>query len=242
MVTINIDEEIYQNSLQSCNLCLLGRFSSYNGKSTPKPYALHGLISPLLNIHGGWKPTPPGKGFFALQFSSLEDKFKALSFSAFKLPQGIFRFFQWSKDFNPSKPFPFAHVWIHIRGLPWEYWQPSIISFIAKVVGFPIRFAKETLDKSFGIFAKILVEVNLTKKFPSSVLVERNFFCFLVPFVEQLVTLYWFKKISPILVLLGLLLPEISITKPSFLVPHVGPKLPHHPLFLTEEFLMSPKK
>ena len=170
-IGINIDEEIYQKSLLSCKLCLLGRLSTFKGNSTPKPNILHASISPFFNPAVEWEISPLGKGFFNLTFSSLEDKVKALSISSIKLSFGIFRLFHWKKDFNPSKSFTFAHVWVQIRGLPWEYRCPKILSTIANVIGPPIFISKNS---------KILVEVNLSNKLHSSILVERRNFSFYV--------------------------------------------------------------
>ncbi|XP_019447354.1 PREDICTED: uncharacterized protein LOC109350586 [Lupinus angustifolius] len=64
---------------------------------------------------------------------------------------------------------------------PQEYWSAIIIFSIAGGIGTPISLDETTTNRSFGHFAKVLVELNLKSKLPNQILVERDGFAFFVP-------------------------------------------------------------
>ncbi|XP_019430035.1 PREDICTED: uncharacterized protein LOC109337510 [Lupinus angustifolius] len=73
-----------------------------------------------------------------------------------------------------------SQSWIRITGLPQEYWSPKIIFSIAGRVGIPISLYGATSNRSFGHFAKVLVEIDLKADLPNQIFVEREGFAFLV--------------------------------------------------------------
>lgn len=66
------------------------------------------------------------------------------------------------------------HVWIRIHGLPMEYKRPSDVYNITKGMGFPLRIYKNTLNHDFGIYARLLVEVDCSSTLPEKIMVERK--------------------------------------------------------------------
>ena len=176
---IKINEEIYKKSSLSCDHLLLGRFFLTKGL-IPKITSLEVNLISTLKIHEDFKISSLGKGFYVLSFSSLEEKFKILSKSCCKLSFGFFKFFSWKFDFSPSRKFTFSHVWVRFHALPLEYWHPQILFSIANVIGVPINISKYTLEKVFGFYAKVLVEVDASCSLPSSILIERDSFSFVL--------------------------------------------------------------
>ncbi|KAE9587721.1 hypothetical protein Lalb_Chr23g0276971 [Lupinus albus] len=67
-----------------------------------------------------------------------------------------------------------------IHNLPQEYWSPRIIFSIVGGIGTQIALDDATDSRSFGHFAKVLVEINLKNKLPGQILVEREDFAFFV--------------------------------------------------------------
>jgi hypothetical protein len=73
---------------------------------------------------------------------------------------------------------------VKIFGLAKEYWRPKILFAIASSVGTPIctdaESNKSRFDRSFGHFARVLVDIYLTTTLRYKVLVERKGFAFFV--------------------------------------------------------------
>jgi hypothetical protein len=134
---------------------------------------------------GKWGIISLGKGYYEFSFSSLEDMRSVRSVSSWNLAPGMLKLFAWNPDFNPSlQQQSSAQVWIRIHGLSQEYWRPKILFAIASSVGTPIcldAFSnKPMLERSFGHYARVLVDVNLLQELRFGVLVERKGFAFFV--------------------------------------------------------------
>ena len=92
------------------------------------------------------------------------------------LEPGLLKLFAWSGDFNPSLQRKCtAHVWLRIYGLYQEYWRPKILFAIASSVGFPICTDEATtklrFDRTFGQFARVLDDMDLSQPLKYNVLV-----------------------------------------------------------------------
>lgn len=78
-------------------------------------------------------------------------------------------------DFNPQKKKQTnAQVWIQIFDSPLEYWRPSILFGITRGIGLPLKIDRRTLNKEFGLFARVLVDIDFTKYLPDEILVTRR--------------------------------------------------------------------
>lgn len=81
-------------------------------------------------------------------------------------------------DFNPYKQrSSTAQIWVRIYELSWEYWDPQIITGIARAVGTPLKIDGNSLDGMFGHYARVLVEVDLSSSLEETVLLERQGHC-----------------------------------------------------------------
>lgn len=58
--------------------------------------------------------------------------------------------------------------------LPQEYWGKQTIFEIASGLGSPLTIDDATLNRRFGLFARVLVDVDLANKMFDSVIVERE--------------------------------------------------------------------
>jgi len=95
------------------------------------------------------------------------------------------KLFVWYRDFNPNlQSSTSAQVWVRIYGLPQEYWRPRILFANATSVGTPIctdaASAKPMIERTFGQFARVLVDMDVIQTLRYKVLVERKdyaFFC-----------------------------------------------------------------
>jgi polysaccharide pyruvyl transferase WcaK-like protein len=126
-----------------------------------------------------------GKGYYEFVFTTLEDVRRVRSIASWNLNPGLLKLFAWSKDFNPMvQQNNSAQVWVRFYSLSQEYWRPNILFAIASSIGTPICLdsitAKPMLDRTFGQFARVLVDMDLSQSLRDKVLVERVGFAFFV--------------------------------------------------------------
>lgn len=100
---------------------------------------------------------------------------------------GILKLFAWSRDFSPNtQQQTTTQVWLRIYGLSQEYWRKKILFAIASSVGTPICTdaitSKPRIERSFGHFARVLVDIDLSQELRYRVLVERKGYAFFVDF------------------------------------------------------------
>jgi hypothetical protein len=97
----------------------------------------------------------------------------------------MLKLFAWSKDFNPKlQQNTSAQIWVKFFGLSQEYWHKNILFTIASSLGTPICIdvvtAKPMHERTFGQFARVLVDIDLCQPLRYKVLVERKGFAFFV--------------------------------------------------------------
>lgn len=89
-------------------------------------------------------------------------------------------------DFNPTiQRQTHTQCWVRILGLLQECWRPKIIFAIAGGIGTPVAIDEVTSKKSFGHFARVLVDLDLNSRFQDQILVEREGYAFFVGLVYE---------------------------------------------------------
>ncbi|KAK0582625.1 hypothetical protein LWI29_027805 [Acer saccharum] len=89
------------------------------------------------------------------------------------LKPGILRLQPWTQNFNPNtQRTTNAQIWARFYDLPWEFWHPQILSDMARGVGIPLKFDRATLEGDYGHFARMLIDVDLSKPLPDSIMIE----------------------------------------------------------------------
>lgn len=97
------------------------------------------------------------------------------------LKPGLLCLSQWAADFNPKfQRQTHTQCWIRIFDLPQEYWRPRTLFEIAGGVGTPIALDEPTRTRTLGHFARVLVDLDLTSRLPSEILVEREDYAFYI--------------------------------------------------------------
>lgn len=111
----------------------------------------------------------------------MDDLNAVRSLGFWNLSPGLLRTFAWSADFNPYTVQPTnAQTWIRIHGLAREYWRPQILFEIAGAIGILLALDKATKKRTFGHFARILIDVDLNSNLRERILVEMNVIDFYV--------------------------------------------------------------
>ncbi|WJX18974.1 hypothetical protein P8452_08719 [Trifolium repens] len=184
-LAIEIPESIYEAGLEACKHNLHGRILWPKGSTPLSAVALKTKLSQVWKDLSKWGLISLGKGFFEFTFSSLEDVKRVRSVPSWNLNPGLLKLFAWTKDFNPKlQQNTSAQVWVKIFGLSQEYWHKTILFTIAGSLGTPICIdsvtAKPMHERTFGQFARVLVDIDLLQPLRYKVLVERKGFAFFV--------------------------------------------------------------
>jgi len=76
----------------------------------------------------------------------------------------------WKARFNLDKEdFSWALVWIRMYSLPVEYWKEETLANIGNRLGVFIKVAEETKTRRYTSYARICVQMHLTKALADSV-------------------------------------------------------------------------
>ncbi|XP_058761211.1 uncharacterized protein LOC131634557 [Vicia villosa] len=181
--SITIPEEEYEAGIAECKNNLHGRVLWKKGSTPLTVAALKDKLALSWSEVKNWGMLSLGKGYYEFNFASPEDMRRVRAFGAINLNPGSLKLFAWTKDFNPSLQCnTSAQVWIRLFGLSQEYWRPRIVFAIASCVGTPICIdaasSKSRVDRTFGQYVRVLVDMDLTKTLNHNVLVERTGFAF----------------------------------------------------------------
>ena len=185
--TIEIPDDEYEAGLAACKHNLHGRIILPKGSSPINVDDLRVKLTGIWKSIGRWGMTSIGKGFFELSFSSIEDLRRVRHVGTWNIKPCILKLFTWTKDFNPKNQNQTSvQVWMRIYGLSQEYWRKNILFAIASSVGTPICTdnisCKPLMERSFGHFARVLVDLDLSDQLRHGVMVERKGYAFFVDF------------------------------------------------------------
>jgi len=126
------------------------------------------------DIHN-WEITPLGKGFFEFHFNTIEDMQQVWAMGVVNINPGLMRFYCWSSDFVPqAQAQTHAQIWVRFLQLPQEYWRKQTLLEIASGLGTPLIINEATLNRRFGIYARVLIDVDLSEQLFELVIVERE--------------------------------------------------------------------
>jgi len=91
----------------------------------------------------------------------------------------VLRLFEWMKEFNiHTQRQTHTHVWIRLWELPQEYWMERTLYEIARDVGTPYLIDNVNKYRLTGHYARVLVDLDLSKDIFYEVMVEREGFAF----------------------------------------------------------------
>lgn len=119
-----------------------------------------------------------GCGFCEFQFSTFEDIRLVGATGTTNMKPGILCLSQWTMDFTCSmKNQTHSQVWIRLMELP-EYWMVQTLFEIASAVGTPLLIDAATQNRTLDHYARVLVDMDLSKRIFDEVLVEREGYTF----------------------------------------------------------------
>ncbi|XP_058776382.1 uncharacterized protein LOC131650700 [Vicia villosa] len=102
--------------------------------------------------------------YYLVAFTHEDDKNAALADGPWFIYDHYLTVKEWSPDFHPeSDAIVNVAAWIRISGLPVEYYDPKVLHVIGDLVGRTVKVDKNTLQRERGKYARICVEVNISK-------------------------------------------------------------------------------
>ena len=174
-VRVKISQAAYESGLAACRFNLHGRLTLHKGDAPLTTQALKSKLNALWPQLQNWNLIPLGKGFFEFNFNSTEDMKRVWALGVVNLKPGFLRFYCWTKDFAPkAQAQTHAQIWVRFLQLPQEYWGKQTIFEIASGLGTPLTIDEATQNRRFGLFARVLIDVDLSEKMFESVIVERE--------------------------------------------------------------------
>ncbi|CAN1730081.1 hypothetical protein LINPERHAP1_LOCUS823 [Linum perenne] len=110
--------------------------------------------------------------FFLVRFSSNDDYAKA----AFEGPWKIYDYYiavsQWSPSFNEDEPIKSILTWVRLPKLPIQYFNSLAVQRIGNSIGRTVRLDLATSEGSRCRYARVCVEVDLTKPLLGKYMIE----------------------------------------------------------------------
>ena len=183
---IRISQPIYEKGVDYCKKTLRGRLILNKGD---KPYTsteIHQRLQKHWNTSAPWSLLSLGRGYYEFYFASEADMRSVWAKGTIILKPGVLRLFEWKKDFNMHKQKnTHAQVWIRLIELPQEYWMDRTLREIASAVGTPLTIDNATSKRLYGHYARILVDMDCSKKLFYEILVKREGFSFPVEVVYE---------------------------------------------------------
>lgn len=130
-------------------------------------------IHKLWNPEGLITPIDVGLGFYIIRFESKSDYLRVYSGGPWIIQDHYLTVRKWHSNFKADMASAIkTAVWICLPLLPMEYSDEASIDQIAEKLGKPLKVDGKTLKGVRGSYARICVEMDLSKPLPSSVAVE----------------------------------------------------------------------
>ncbi|KAH6776562.1 hypothetical protein C2S52_014123 [Perilla frutescens var. hirtella] len=80
--------------------------------------------------------------------------------------------FKWTPGFNPSFETSIFAIWITLPGLPLHLFDHNALFKIGSIFGKPIQIESATANRTRVSFARLYVEIDLTKTYPTSIVLN----------------------------------------------------------------------
>ncbi|XP_039052923.1 uncharacterized protein LOC120194792 [Hibiscus syriacus] len=164
--TIKIPQELKEKMRKPWRKTLiikiLGRTVAYK--------TLINRVTNLWKLEGEFECIDLSYGFYAIKFQNMVDRAKVLMEGPWKIMDHYITVQRWRPNFVvASASIPSTAVWIHIPGLPIEYFKESVLCNLGRLVGKPLKIDYHIAWSTRGRFARICVEIDLNTPLLSKV-------------------------------------------------------------------------
>ncbi|CAN1294981.1 hypothetical protein LINPERPRIM_LOCUS22675 [Linum perenne] len=144
------------------------------GKSFPFPFMSRKLPQ-LWAKKGPLQVSDVGWGYYVVKFETVSDYQRAMFVGPWMVGDHYVVSQEWRPYFQPEdSPISTLRVWVRLSGIPLEYYDALILRIIGDRIGKTVRLDHTTLEGSRGNFARICVEVDLSKPLLSKYRLRRR--------------------------------------------------------------------
>ncbi|CAN1137715.1 hypothetical protein LINPERHAP2_LOCUS10234 [Linum perenne] len=124
---------------------------------------------------GGVQVSDVGFGFYVVNFETIADYERAMFGGPWMINDHYVVIQEWRPYFRPEDTLlATLRVWVRLPGIPFEYFDNAILKLIGDRIGRTIRIDHTTLEGTRGNFARICVEVDLSKPLLSKYRLRRR--------------------------------------------------------------------
>lgn len=109
------------------------------------------------------------KGLFLFRFGCKGDMDWTLSAHPLSIGNKRIHLAPWHPGMEDLPILKSAAVWICLRNIPYHLWCKQILFSLARTIGKPIRMDEFTASQKLLSYARILVEVDLSKPLPNCI-------------------------------------------------------------------------
>ncbi|XP_026436644.1 uncharacterized protein LOC113334653 [Papaver somniferum] len=174
------------------------------------------FVDVVTSLKNQWKLTgkckmiPLGKGFFTIKLENMEDR-NTIKAGKWEVLDQVLRIRNLMPNFRPeNQRTSLAMVWVHYPGLSLEYWDEKTLFTISSAIGTPVKVDEVILNYENGLYARVLVEIDLEKKIPHKLWIKTKYRGFM-----QSVLLTKLPKFCPNCQIIGHTQPECIAKKNS---------------------------
>lgn len=136
---------------------------------------LHSRLMTLWKPSGRVDMVDLGRDFFLLRFSVQEDLEVVLRKGLWFVGEHFLSIRKWEANFKPSEAqVTSVAVWVRLNELPIEYYDTIVLRQIGQALGKVLRIDTHTASEARGRYARICVQVDITKPLITTVRVGKR--------------------------------------------------------------------
>ncbi|XP_058742270.1 uncharacterized protein LOC131614729 [Vicia villosa] len=126
--------------------------------------ALENRLNQLWARNGCLSIVDLGQEYYLVTFTNKEDQYSALIDGAWLIYDHYLSMREWKPNFCPaSDAIEQVAVWVHVSGMPIEYYDARVLTFIGNRIGVTVKVYRKTLSKERGEYAQLCVQVDISK-------------------------------------------------------------------------------
>lgn len=172
-IVVEIDEEEYRRGVEDLKFSVIGKLSMSRGVDAPTTMEIKEKLMSFWKI-AEIKVIPLGRGVFHILLSNMKDQCIALAAGPIMFNPGVMRLNRWIPGYNALNKSSVSQVWVRIFNLPLEFRKKQNLFNIGSGIGLPIKIDPHTISLYQGIYARILIEVDMARPLPDRILITKR--------------------------------------------------------------------
>ncbi|XP_060201116.1 uncharacterized protein LOC132629783 [Lycium barbarum] len=165
-VVVQLEKEDVERETEKWRCALIvyiiGECPGYNTMNRFISQTWNNITEPTVYLHE--------EGYFIVKFQTIEKMREILYAGPYTINYRPLILKPWTPDFNFSEEFPTEiPLWVKLPQLPMNCWGSNSLSRISSSIGTPIYADECTAKQTRVSFARMLIEINITKPLPDEI-------------------------------------------------------------------------